>query len=156
MVRFPLSTWLVAPTSTSARPATFRPEVEIAGRTTRVLAEQTTAIDPGRLGESFGHLAFGELRRVEAAADPGALTRALAWISAQPVRRNPVVGRWRLDRMLGLPADHTVAIVQHCPDCVRKCVTVKWHGSTGILQCLCVVVDYRYGRSDTCRPHRLD
>ena len=28
----PLSTWLVAPTSTSARAASFRPEVEIAGR----------------------------------------------------------------------------------------------------------------------------
>ena len=40
----PLSTWLVAPTSTSARPATFRPEVEIAGRATLILAEQTAAI----------------------------------------------------------------------------------------------------------------
>src|ERR1043165_7214280 len=46
----PLSTWLVAPTSTSARPATFRPEVEIAGRATLVLAEQTASIDPTRLG----------------------------------------------------------------------------------------------------------
>ncbi|MGL5910415.1 MAG: type II toxin-antitoxin system PemK/MazF family toxin [Phycicoccus sp.] len=27
----PLSTWLVAPTSTGARPASFRPEIEIAG-----------------------------------------------------------------------------------------------------------------------------
>ena len=34
----PLSTWLVAPTSTSARAATFRPEVSIDGRPTRVLA----------------------------------------------------------------------------------------------------------------------
>jgi mRNA interferase MazF len=64
---FPLSTWLVAPTSTSARPASFRPEVEINGRTTRVLAEQTTAVDPGRLGDSLGHLTFDELRQVEAA-----------------------------------------------------------------------------------------
>lgn len=63
----PLSTWLVAPTSTSARPASFRPEVEIDGRTTRVLAEQTTAVDPGRLGDSFGQLTFDELRHVEAA-----------------------------------------------------------------------------------------
>ncbi len=37
--QLPLSTWLVAPTSTSANPATFRPEVQIQGRTTRVLAE---------------------------------------------------------------------------------------------------------------------
>ncbi|TDE09129.1 hypothetical protein E1269_15565 [Jiangella asiatica] len=29
----PLSTWLVAPTSTSARPTSFRPEVEISGKT---------------------------------------------------------------------------------------------------------------------------
>jgi mRNA interferase MazF len=36
----PLSTWLVAPTSTWARQATFRPDVEIAGRSTRMLAEQ--------------------------------------------------------------------------------------------------------------------
>ena len=32
----PLSTWLVAPTSTSARAATFRPEVSIEGCLTRV------------------------------------------------------------------------------------------------------------------------
>lgn len=63
----PLSTWLVAPTSTVARPSRFRPEVEIEGRTTLVLAEQTTAVDPGRLGESLGSLTFGELRRVDAA-----------------------------------------------------------------------------------------
>ena len=52
----PLSTWLVAPTSTGARTATFRPEVSIEGRATRVLAEQTSAVDPQRLGESAGHL----------------------------------------------------------------------------------------------------
>jgi mRNA interferase MazF len=63
----PLSTWLVAPTSTSARPATFRPEVEIAGRPTLVLAEQTAAVDPARLGKSAGHLTFDELRRIDAA-----------------------------------------------------------------------------------------
>lgn len=63
----PLSTLLVAPTSTSARPASFRPEVEIGGRTTLVLAEQTAAVDPARLGGSAGCLSFEELRRVEAA-----------------------------------------------------------------------------------------
>lgn len=65
--QFPLSTWLVAPTSTAARPASFRPEVEIGGRMTRVLAEQTAAVDPSRLGDNIGHLAFDELRNVEAA-----------------------------------------------------------------------------------------
>ena len=63
----PLSTLLVAPTSTAARAATFRPEVEIDGRATRVLAEQAAAVDPSRLGELVGHLAFDELRRVDAA-----------------------------------------------------------------------------------------
>ena len=65
--QLPLSTWLVAPTSTSARPASFRPEVRVAGRATRVLAEQATAVDPTRLGDSAGHLTFDELRRVDAA-----------------------------------------------------------------------------------------
>lgn len=65
--QLPLSTWLVAPTSASARQATFRPEVQIGGQATRVLAEQTAAVDPGRLGESAGHLTFEELRRVDAA-----------------------------------------------------------------------------------------
>ncbi len=63
----PLSTWLVAPTSTSARPASFRPEVEVAGRRTRVLAEQTTAVDPQRLGELAGQLTLEELQRIDAA-----------------------------------------------------------------------------------------
>ncbi len=65
--QLPLSTWLVAPTSTSAAPASFRPEVQVAGRATRVLAEQTAAIDPTRLGDGAGRLTFDELRRVEAA-----------------------------------------------------------------------------------------
>ena len=63
----PLSTWLVAPTSTSARPATFRPEVEVQGSPTRVLAEQTAAVDPQRLGEHVGHLSQAELQQVDAA-----------------------------------------------------------------------------------------
>jgi mRNA interferase MazF len=63
----PLSTWLVAPSSTSARAASFRPEVEIDGQVTRVLAEQTAAVDPGRLGNSVGYLSLEELRRVDAA-----------------------------------------------------------------------------------------
>lgn len=62
-----LSTWLVAPTSTSARPATFRPAVAVNGDETLVLAEQTSAVDPSRLGERVGHLSFDELRAVDAA-----------------------------------------------------------------------------------------
>ncbi|MDM4761460.1 type II toxin-antitoxin system PemK/MazF family toxin [Galbitalea sp. SE-J8] len=63
----PLSTWLVAPTSTSARPASFRPSIDLNGTPTRVLVEQTSAVDPGRLGEQVGHLSVDELRAVEAA-----------------------------------------------------------------------------------------
>ena len=65
--QLPLSTWLVAPTSTSAQPASFRPEVDIGGRTTRVLVEQTAAVDPTRLGRVAGHLSFDELRHIDAA-----------------------------------------------------------------------------------------
>jgi len=65
--QLPLATWLVAPTSTSARAASFRPEVEIGGQPTRVLAEQTAAIDPSRLGKNAGYLSLDEMRRVDAA-----------------------------------------------------------------------------------------
>jgi mRNA interferase MazF len=65
--RLPVSTWLVAPTSTSARVASFRPEVEIDGRITRLLAEQTAAVNPGRLGNSMGYLSHEDMRRVNAA-----------------------------------------------------------------------------------------
>ncbi len=63
----PLSTSLVAPTSTSAQPASFRPEIDLAGQRARVLAEQTAAIDPNRFGDQIGRLSFDELRRVDAA-----------------------------------------------------------------------------------------
>ncbi len=65
--QLPLSTWLVAPTSTSARAVSFRPVVEIGGVNTSVLAEQAAAADPGRLGKSVGFLRFDEMRRVDAA-----------------------------------------------------------------------------------------
>jgi mRNA interferase MazF len=60
-----LSTTLIAPTSTSARPATFRPAIAIDGQDTRVLVEQTTVVDPQRLGRSAGRLGAGELRAVD-------------------------------------------------------------------------------------------
>ncbi len=61
----PLSTWLVAPTSRRARPASFRPEVEIAGEPTRVLVEQTAAVDPERLGDLIGHLSHADMVAVD-------------------------------------------------------------------------------------------
>ncbi len=62
-----LSTTLVAPTSTSALPASFRPMIAIDGRETRVLVEQTTVVDPRRLGRSAGRLEARELRAVDEA-----------------------------------------------------------------------------------------
>ena len=47
-----LSTVLISPTSTSARAASFRPEITLDGQETRVLVEQTTVVDPERLGRS--------------------------------------------------------------------------------------------------------
>jgi mRNA interferase MazF len=62
-----LSTVLVAPTSASAPPRSFRPMIELDGAETRVLVEQTTAVSPERLGESIGRLSAGELRDLDAA-----------------------------------------------------------------------------------------
>ncbi len=62
-----LSTVLVAPTSRAARPASFRPVIELHREETRVLAEQTTVADPQCLGRSAGHLDAAELRAVDEA-----------------------------------------------------------------------------------------
>jgi mRNA interferase MazF len=64
-----LPTVLVAPTSTAARAASFRPEIEIGGTTTRVLVEQTGAIDVSRLGDHHGHLTPEELWGVDLALE---------------------------------------------------------------------------------------
>ncbi|MDR2114687.1 MAG: type II toxin-antitoxin system PemK/MazF family toxin [Bifidobacteriaceae bacterium] len=63
-----LSTWLVAPTSTSARAASFRPEINLDGVTTRVLVEQTAVVDPTLgLGTFAGRLSVEELQQVDIA-----------------------------------------------------------------------------------------
>jgi mRNA interferase MazF len=62
-----LSTVLVSPTSTSARPASFRPAITLDGTQTRILIEQTTVVDPGRLGRSAGRLDASELQSVDEA-----------------------------------------------------------------------------------------
>ena len=64
-----LSTVLVAPTSTSARSASFRPEIAIDGTTTRVLVERTGAIDVSRLGDHHDHLSVEELWGVDLALE---------------------------------------------------------------------------------------
>jgi mRNA interferase MazF len=63
----PRSVVLVALTSTSAKPASFRPEIEIDGTSTRVLVEQVGAVDVQRLGDLAGHLSPEELWGVDAA-----------------------------------------------------------------------------------------
>lgn len=64
----PLSTWIIAPTSTGRRAASFRPEIEVNGVKTRVMVEQLTAIDPQvRLGEFAGRLDGSEMHAVDAA-----------------------------------------------------------------------------------------
>ncbi|MCO1578009.1 type II toxin-antitoxin system PemK/MazF family toxin [Crossiella sp. SN42] len=62
-----LSTWLIAPTSTSAQPARWRPEIEVLGRATLLLCEQTTACAPERLGERVGRCSLEEMQRVDSA-----------------------------------------------------------------------------------------
>jgi mRNA interferase MazF len=61
----PRSTVIVAPTSTSVRAASFRPEIDLAGSTTRVLVEQLGAVDSSRLGDLVGHLDSQELWGLE-------------------------------------------------------------------------------------------
>ncbi len=63
----PRSVVLVAPTSMSARPASFRPEIDIDGSSTRVLVEQVGAVDVNRLGELAGHLTPEELWGIDTA-----------------------------------------------------------------------------------------
>jgi mRNA interferase MazF len=62
-----LSTVLVSPTSTSALPTSFRPTITLEGTETRVLVEQTTVVDPQRLGASAGRLDATEMRAVDEA-----------------------------------------------------------------------------------------
>lgn len=63
----PRTVVLVAPTSRSAKPASFRPEVVIDGSSTRVLVQHVGAIDVSRLGNLAGHLTPEELWGVDAA-----------------------------------------------------------------------------------------
>lgn len=60
-----LSTLIVAPTSTSAGPAIFRPEIELNGKATRVLIDQIKATDTSRLGDFAGRLSSYELDEID-------------------------------------------------------------------------------------------
>lgn len=63
----PLSTVVVAPTSTSAPAADFHPEVTIRRQGTLVLCEQLRAVDTGRLGKRVGRLRPDEVEGIDAA-----------------------------------------------------------------------------------------
>jgi mRNA interferase MazF len=45
----------------------LRDRLRSVSRGRRQLAEQTSAVDPSRLGDRIGHLSFDELRAVDAA-----------------------------------------------------------------------------------------
>jgi mRNA interferase MazF len=66
-VMLPRSVVIVAPTSRSAKPASFRPEVEVAGDLTRVLVEQVGAVDVQRLGRRVGRLTAEEMWSIDEA-----------------------------------------------------------------------------------------
>jgi mRNA interferase MazF len=74
-----LSTVLVSPTSRSAEPSSFRPEIEVGGEQVRVLTEQTTAMAPELLGAPMGRLSTPEQRAVDEAL------RSCSASSAYPV-----------------------------------------------------------------------
>ena len=63
----PRSVVVVAPTSRSARAASFRPEVELQGGSTRVLVEQLGAVDVQRLGRRIGRLTASAMWAVDEA-----------------------------------------------------------------------------------------
>lgn len=63
----PRSVVLIAPTSRSARAASFRPEIDVEGEPTRVLVEQVGAVDVRRLGDLAGRLSPEEQWGVDAA-----------------------------------------------------------------------------------------
>jgi mRNA interferase MazF len=63
----PRSVILVAPTSTSARAASFRPDIDVGRRTTRVLVEQLGAVDVNRLGSQVGRVTPDEQWQIDTA-----------------------------------------------------------------------------------------
>jgi mRNA interferase MazF len=63
----PRSVVLVAPTSRSARAASFRPELDLVGHRTRVLVEQVGAVDVNRLGEQVGRVTPDEQWQIDVA-----------------------------------------------------------------------------------------
>lgn len=60
-----LSTTIVAPTSTSAHPYVFRPEVTVRGEPTRLMLDQLRAVDVEKaIGDQVGRLSPAEMVEV--------------------------------------------------------------------------------------------
>ena len=62
-----LSTVVVCPTSQLTPPASFHPDVSVAGEPTRVMCEMVGAVDASTLGIHVGHLTHDELLAVDEA-----------------------------------------------------------------------------------------
>ncbi len=60
-----LSTVVICPTSRSAFPASFHPEIAVLDHPTQVLCEMAGAVDTRMLEKRIGHLAHHELQAVE-------------------------------------------------------------------------------------------
>lgn len=60
-----LSTVAICPTSQSTPAASFHPEIEFGGKSTRVLCEMVRAVDARKLGDQVAHLSLSELRDVD-------------------------------------------------------------------------------------------
>jgi mRNA interferase MazF len=60
-----LSTVAICPTSQSAPPASFHPEISIGDEPTRALCEMVGAVDARAIGDPVAHLTRDEMRAVE-------------------------------------------------------------------------------------------
>jgi mRNA interferase MazF len=60
-----LSTIIICPTSRSAFPASFHPEITLLGQPTQVLCEMVGAVDARALGERVGYMTLQERRAVD-------------------------------------------------------------------------------------------
>jgi mRNA interferase MazF len=62
-----LSTVVICPTSSSAPPASFHPEIALGDAPTRVLCEMVGAVDARALGDQVAHLSLDEIGSVDEA-----------------------------------------------------------------------------------------
>jgi mRNA interferase MazF len=73
-----LSTILICPTSRSAPPASFHPEIALDDMPTQVLCEMAGAIDSRKLGKQIAHLTMDEMAAID---DALALVLDLDWLA---------------------------------------------------------------------------